>query len=163
MGADMLVSCFFEPIDKDFKPDWEGTSKYLEEQIKKWIKKDTVPACIDYMGEPEEAASTVRSALEEVKNAYEQGDHRELTSLEFPPYRVYLTGGMSWGDSPSEIFNSINTLNELNLLDKAGFNQVPNYKEIVDEMLKVKDILPLFMGLSQELDKEVSKRLSLET
>jgi hypothetical protein len=158
MGADMLVACFFEPFDKDFKPDWGRASKYLEEQIAMWIKKDKVPSGIDYLGEPEEAADAIRSHLKEVKDAYE-GGHRELTTLEFPPYRVYLTGGMSYGDSPSEIFNSINNLNELNLLDKAGFNEVPNYQGMVTSMLAVKSTLPLFMGLSTDLDELISKRL----
>lgn len=157
MGADMLVSCFSEPMDNEFKPDWDAARKWIEDQSAVWIKTDTLPREIDWMGDPEDAGKQLLGYLETVQQAYEAGS-RELTSLEFPPYRIHLTGGMSWGDDPSELFQPINILNELNLLDMCGFNTTLNYKKIVEKMLPiVEDHHPLLIGLDPDLDALLEK------
>jgi hypothetical protein len=32
--------------------------------------------------------------------------YRDVASFDFMGYTIYLTGGLSWGDSPTETFNT---------------------------------------------------------
>jgi hypothetical protein len=156
MGADLLIACFSEPMDKNFKPDWDKARTWIEEQSKVWIKTDTLPNEIDWMGEPEDAGKQLLGYLQQVEEAYDAG-RRDLCSLEFPPVRVHLTGGMSWGDDPSDIYQPINILNELGLLDMVGFNNIPNYKTMIEKILSVKEMHPLLIGLDNDLDAMLEK------
>lgn len=67
--------------------------------------------------------------LRELRSALEGDDGEPLQSVdysEFGDYRVYVTGGHSFGDSPTELFDVIALLNDSGALRKAGF-----YQEVV--------------------------------
>lgn len=153
MGADMLVACFYEPMDDIFIADWNKGHAFIDKLTDKQLLN------VEHLGED---SDTIKKALHDnlnsVKNAY-KGNDRELTILEFPPYKVYLTGGMSWGDSPTELFNDINDLEAIGALDEVGFNNVIDYKAIVKKILKQKTILPMLMSLDKDFDSLISRAL----
>ena len=66
---------------------------------------------------------------------------------------------MSWGDSPTELFNDINDLEAIGALDEVGFNNVIDYKAIVKKILKQKTILPMLMSLDKDFDSLISRAL----
>ena len=153
----MVIACFYEPMDNTFKPNWNKGHSYIDNLTDKQLTD------VEYLGEdPDDLSNTIKKALHDklnsVKDTYKGS--RELTTLEFPPYKVFLTGGVSWGDSPSDIFNDISDLDLVGVLEEVGFNNVIDYKKIVDKILKQKVVLPMIMSLDKDLDALISKTLS---
>ena len=144
MGADMLIACFSERIDFKAghayidKEDWVGR---LDEDI---VDEDFV--------------SDLHGKLKKIEDAYAD-KRRDCTFIEFAPYRIYLTGGESWGDSPTELFNDITDLENLGVLDECGFNQVIDYRRILNKILNLKKVLPGLLGLDEDLDEMISDKL----
>jgi hypothetical protein len=70
-------------------------------------------------------ASAVRAALsgvvDRVEHAISDGS-RELSTIEVPGWRIYLTGGQSWGDPPTELFEDFLDFDEAGLSAAAGFD-----------------------------------------
>ena len=58
--------------------------------------------------------------VDEFENAW-NGKDREAAGLEIGPYYSMLTGGMSWGDSPSELYECMNRLEAGGVLQAGGF------------------------------------------
>lgn len=60
--------------------------------------------------------------IEELKDFIE-GDSRDTTSFSVGEYNIYVTGGMSWGDSPSDTYDAINFLFNFpnSVWQEAGF------------------------------------------
>jgi len=148
MGADMLVACFSELIDENI--DFKAGHAYIDKED--WVGrlgKDIVD---------EGFVSNLHGQLKNIEDAC-MGKRRDCTYLEFAPYRIYLTGGESWGDSPTSLFNDINDLEELGVLDACGFNQVIDYQRILKKILKQKKVLPGLLGLDDDLDEMISDKL----
>lgn len=159
MGADMLVAYFYEINDKKIKPRWKKGFRFIQREYKKWVKQDSVPNAIDHLGFPDQARDYLTKALTEIQNGYE-GQRRDLNSITIEPYTIYITGGMSWGEEPTELFNFINDLNELEILEICGFNPVINYKGIVDSILKgLGKSLTLLIGLDTTLDDMLAAKM----
>ena len=75
---------------------------------------------------------------------------------------ILYTGGMSWGDSPSETFDLIADLEESGgIMEAIGFYQDDHdYKELLMKVLSLhKQICPTLLGLDPTLDKIVSDLL----
>jgi len=175
MGADMIIECFWEEINAKGlpvkKPDWKKGKAKIKELCSKWLADGELPSEVDFLAngdkflhrfeggvytiEDQVASVQVKliESLEEIKQAY-TGNHRELTSLEFRPYRVFITGGMSWGDSPSTLFNTLQTLTELEILEATGLNpNLPDTLAIVKKLVKSEELQPLLIGKDEDLDK----------
>jgi hypothetical protein len=154
MGADMCFSLFYEPSDMPFKPDWNKGFKAIDS----YIKAGKI-SHFDYISDdPKTLKSALYEKLTNVKNAYENGS-RELTELYLSPYKIYVTGGMSWGDAPSDLYTDINDLENIDILIDVGFNEVPDYQKIVENILSKKEILPLLMSINPVLDTLISKEM----
>jgi hypothetical protein len=97
--------------------------------------------------------------LDEVETAYRTYS-KELTYLEFMPYRVWITGGMNYGDSPTELYNTLMLLNSISVLEATGLNPtLPNHGKIVRKLVKRKDLQPLLIGVDSELDAILDKEM----
>jgi hypothetical protein len=147
MGADMLVEVL--SWDKDQKLDWEAGIKYLNGLDDEVIEKnEDLP--------PGSDKESILSSLKLVRQAVE-GDLREAVILHFGNLKILLTGGMSWGDSPSELYDDMYDMECIaGLFDAIGFNQDEfDYKSILMKVLKVlKDSkqLPVLLHLDKHLD-----------
>jgi len=75
--------------------------------------------------------------------------------------QMLLTGGMSWGDDPTDLCTSASALSDCpGLAEAIGFNQFEHdYKKMIDKILTVKEILPTIMHLDPDLDKLIEPRL----
>jgi hypothetical protein len=93
MGADMLIIGY--AIQRGREPDWDRAREAAEK--------------IDYEQESYVRSGTdleeVRGKLDELETAFTRGD-RELGILDLADLRLYVTGGMSWGDSPTELWSA---------------------------------------------------------
>ena len=58
-----------------------------------------------------------------VQEFFKSLGYRDMGSLTFKGYEIYLSGGMSFGDEPSDSYNTINKLNGLpkEILEAGGF------------------------------------------
>lgn len=152
----MLITWFIEPTIGSFKPNWKAGEDIINSYTQ-------TPPDADYLGDDlKEVKNILLSQLAEVKGAYEEGS-RELTDIVIGPYTIYVTGGMSWGDPPTDLFNYISILNTLFILDACGFNKVIDYKLILEKILTHKEVLPLLVGLNPDLDKMISSALSTKS
>lgn len=159
MGADMLVACFSEPCKGRFRPRWNEAKKAVKAAAVNWAKNG-LPNALDHM-EVDEACNHVIGCLDQLKEAYNGGcGSRELVYLEYPPHRVWLTGGVSWGDSPSEIYDVIYDLCGSGFLEAAGFNKIPDYQAMLTSILTVKKVLPALLGLDKDLDTLIALALA---
>jgi hypothetical protein len=86
---------------------------------------------------------------------------REITSLEFPPFRIFITGGISYGDSPSGLFNDLGMLTQLEVLEATGLNpSLPDTMAIVKKLSRSEELQPLLVNsknLSETRNKNVYK------
>ena len=163
MGADMLVACFSEIIGEEKSIDFKKGHAFIDTLAKKWKKTGKIPEDVECLGDTLAICTHVlHDYLDDIKTVYTD-QNREAVYLEYPPHRIYITGGMSWGDSPTNIYSSMNLLGELNVLNEVGFNILIDYKKILEKILESKVILPMIMGLDPDLDKMISSRLTLPT
>jgi len=131
MGMDLLLN--FVWADKDKEPDWDGARKYIEDL-----------SATDLQNHPEfefhlwtgaisdrediadlEAGASLRNHLLEchdaIKIAWDGDCDRATFNLNIGKYKVLVTGGDSWGDSPGEMFNQIQDWGNVEGLPKFGF------------------------------------------
>jgi hypothetical protein len=100
---------------------------------------------------------TLHKYLTQIELCY-VGPCGSLVSLEFFPYRVWITGGESWGDAPTDLYSPVEIMNKLLVLDAVGFNPVvPDYRKMLHTIIKDKDIQPLLLHTDTELDKLLEK------
>jgi len=144
MGADMLIQEL--SWDKTRKLDWEAGRSCLDSLTEDDFdgtgldKKDYLPKL---------------QALEVAA----KDTHREAVILQYGHLKVLLTGGISWGDSPSDLYNDINDLIELaqgKVLEAIGFDlDNHDYKSILMKVLgvmKESKQLPCLIHLDPQLD-----------
>ena len=84
---------------------------------------------------------------------------RDCTELDLFGHSIFIAGGISSGDSPSDTMDSIHRLEEHDILDKCGFNSDIglDYAGILSSILENKEALPLLMGKHTQLDKLINK------
>lgn len=136
MGADFIFWAITMPTDKN--PDWDAGIKFIhnDEHLSSIIKKSLL------------------SDLKEVKEAWE-GKRRDTDKWDLCHLTIMVSGGMSNGESPTDIGDKINDLSDAGVLEACGFDQdIVDYKSILYKVLKGnKEILPRLMGLDESLDK----------
>jgi hypothetical protein len=99
-------------------------------------------------------------SVEEATN----GNLRDATVLNFGSINLCITGGVSWGDSPGETYDSINMFNSdfRDVLDAVGLDlgeDLLDYRGILEKILRNKAVLPLLIGIDKNLDGMLEKKL----
>jgi hypothetical protein len=120
MGMDLLLN--FVWADKNIEPDWVGARKHIENLT-------TEEANDAYVGTGQadfytwdEYKEYLLRAHDIIFGAWLDGNYdRSTYTLDLGKYRVLVTGGDSWGDSPSEMFDYIQDWANVPGLDKFGF------------------------------------------
>jgi hypothetical protein len=175
MSGDFLIACFWEEMDEQHrpvkKPDWKKGHDSIDILCDDMEKKGVVDPDIEHLGEdgcgdPEdipEIRKTLHRYLKEVEHGYNSSTD-DLAYLEFPPYRVWITGGTAYGNNPTEIYPAIENLNQLTVLEEVGLNPpLLDYKNIINKIVKVKPLQPLLIGIDNELDSLLEKELRNDT
>lgn len=108
MGADMLITALV--IEQGSRPDFEAARAAIDALSPAQV--EFPDEFWDHDVETDEGLDAIRhelrDSLAEVKAALKWS--RELTSLELRGATVYLTGGLSNGDAPTELFEAITRL-----------------------------------------------------
>lgn len=105
----------------------------------------------------------MEAALEDVKEAV-AGNRRDCGSESIGGVDILVSGGMTWGDDPTDTYTSISKLEDCGgILEAVGFYpNIPDYRTMLERILTVKNALPELMGLDEELDKMIEPVLKEE-
>jgi hypothetical protein len=124
MGADLCLE--YVTIKQSKKPNWvKGLAaiKVLEKKYKK--DPEEFPVDEDTFG-PEvdgaEILDLLKSDFIELKEGIKKLQRRDLTRITVGPYYAYITGGMTWGADPTDLYGSINRLTTYGITKACGFN-----------------------------------------
>jgi len=115
MGADMLISFVY------FK---QGIN--LESIKKKMLEQADGPVIIaELLGKPEDGprslllqendeepktfAEMTKRFKDTINEVFNSLYYRDVTDFPFMGYTIYITGGLSWGDNPTETFNTFDS------------------------------------------------------
>ncbi len=122
MGADFLLATLV--IDKRRTPDFAAGQAAIER-----LCCDDVVDADELGGEPidEQGMAAIRRRVAEALDELECGlVSREVEWIEVRGATVYVTGGMSWGDSPTDLFETITRLRAVKgVLTAVGFEDEP--------------------------------------
>jgi hypothetical protein len=122
MGADLVVSCLAIRVDR--KPDWEAAHAWLKQNedkaIDAWLLHEEELTDRDPPARSE-IVELLHEAINEVANGLDGGS-RQISWVRFGDYRIYMTGGMTWGDDPTDEFGPWETFKCVpGLSEAAGF------------------------------------------
>lgn len=121
MGADMILSAV--SISKKKKPDFKKGEALIKKlamtPVEKWPKEFMER----YSDETDigPMVTTLRESLSELERAW-SGHHREAAWMHVCGRKLIVTGGLSWGDSPTELMNDIDNLLNSGVAQACGFS-----------------------------------------
>jgi hypothetical protein len=143
-------------ISRSTEPDWKVGHDLIDKLVKNW-EKNGLPDDIAWMNDPENAKEILHENLNTLEEAV-LGQRNDVSSLEFFGHDIYITGGMTWGDDPTDCYTAIETLSNLKIMEACGFNpELPDYEGILKEILEKKELIPLLMDINQELNKLIKE------
>lgn len=128
MGNDLLLAHL--SIKEGREPDWDAarrqiptlTDQQMEHGLFDWLGGET-PANDDGELDRDECINELNRLVDAVQEAV-GSEHRHLYAASFVPgWTTYVTGGDSWGDSPSEEFDLFNAFLNAGLAETAGFGR----------------------------------------
>jgi hypothetical protein len=124
MGADLLITALI--IERDRTPDFGAAHTAIDSISAEQV--EFPDEFWDHDPDTDVGLGAIREelhdSLAELEAALEW--NRELTSLELRGATVYLTGGLSNGDAPTELFETFSRLWAVpTVLAAAGFEVAP--------------------------------------
>ncbi len=114
MGADFLCYVIGMPIGEE--PRWHVSEKEMKEAAKRYKKSrdDDSPVT--------DVAEDLRHRIRELRDAWGGGYCREAAVFQRGHEKILVTGGMSWGDDPTDLSSTIQDLYDAELIDILGFD-----------------------------------------
>jgi hypothetical protein len=178
MSGDMLVESFYEELDEKhctvffagqpcerLKPDWPRGHQKINDLCNDMILNQKIDPDVMHLGDEglgeikdlPKVRKILHVYLEQIEQSY-TSQRGCLVCIEFFPYRVWITGGQSWGDAPTDLYYPVEAMNRLSVLDAVGFNPVlPNYRKMIHTIIKNKELQPLLLHTDPDLDKLLEK------
>lgn len=124
MGSDLCLE--YVTIKKSKKPDWAKGQAFLKAIEKKFkADPDNFKVDEDTFGpeaDGQEVIDLLKSDFIEFRNGIKKLQRRDLTCITVGPYYVYLTGGMTWGDDPTDLYSSFSRLTAYGITKACGFD-----------------------------------------
>lgn len=127
MGADLLLT--FAVIDEARSPVWSAAERRIaavsEKELEAWLGEVGEGEYADEHEPDRLAMDRVRRSLQEDLAAFRdgvEGNRRDMDWLAVRGARVWVTGGMSWGDEPSDLSAPLKRLHAAGVLAAAGFD-----------------------------------------
>jgi len=120
MGADLVVAYFGIKKEQDLQQAKEKMMSIVDE-----LSKEDFSDYFDSIYSDDIENIDLDEAREEAKEVIERTfetlDYRDVTSIEHKGDIIYLSGGMSWGDSPTDSYDLFRKFSSLpEKLLKAG-------------------------------------------
>lgn len=123
MGADLLLEAVWSRVDTEL--DYEAGKRVAQTLAEDAVQRlrEQAPYLDDSTAD--EVRERAADLVEEIKQGFDTASFaRDVFTLRSPDGRwwVHLTGGTSWGDSPSELFDALNDLSAVpEVLAAIGF------------------------------------------
>jgi hypothetical protein len=114
MGLDLLITA--TAIDQGRMPDWGAAGAAIAA-----LDASALDEFDDDFSGVDELQRRLRSDLEDMRAAFSEPVRRDATTLEVRGLVIYVAGGMSSGDPPSELYGSMRRLLRTDVLMAAGF------------------------------------------
>jgi hypothetical protein len=124
MGADLCLT--YVTIRRDKKPNWDAGQAAINRLDKKWkaaVKRDPdfVPDEDTFGGrDAEDIISDLKADLSDLKEGV-KGLRRDMTTIIVGIWDIYVTGGMSWGDDPTDLYAGLRRLYDAGIIKACGF------------------------------------------
>jgi hypothetical protein len=116
MGADFIFTTIIINEDKNIK-NLEGQllDKCRALTIKDFTDTDTsvIADTLDLDVTPKTLPNIIERFEDIIDDAFKAMDGREANYMTFMGYKIYLTGGLSWGDVPTDAFLCFDNFNSL--------------------------------------------------
>lgn len=122
MGRDLLLN--FVWADNDKEPDWAGARKHIENLTAEEADDAYVGTGQSEFYTWDEYKEYLLRAHDNVEAAWHGDYDRSTFVVNIGKYQVLVSGGDSWGDSPSTMFDYIQDWGNIPGLDKFGFYNV---------------------------------------
>lgn len=170
MGADLIMAWLIH--DKDISPNWDAGRAKLQEIAEHELKtdpnglydEDTSLEDVYVAGDgPEITLADSLESIDYLEEANKNGQ-RDFSSVTLGHFTMLMSGGISWGDDPTESFTHLDRMGRLpaEVLTEMGFytGNIPDYKEYLNKVLDLHpEILPTLPGLDPEFDGMIEARL----
>ena len=122
MGADFIGAIVWLPNDQ--KPDWKAGQQAIQKlasmPMSDW-PTDFVEFWADENEDTKKAADVLQRDLECVQEHWDDGG-RESGMVCVMGINILLTGGMSYGEAPTDLMDCINRLGSADVLEACGLN-----------------------------------------
>lgn len=118
MGEEFIAQIL--SMKKGKEPKWEEAKKYIRDNRKAITKKWNAEM------EDETEYNMVKRLIDDIdtlKRGWDTGN-RECIIFEHNGDKMLITGGLSWGDNPTETFGAISDLDRADILDILGFYDI---------------------------------------
>ena len=131
MSSFFAVTTVWIPLGTE--PDWDTADEYIEKlevnengvlNLDPLYEDSVYNELVADTPDPAERYRLVRNAIrkdvQELRRHMDEGS-REISWSEFNGWKVWITAGISHGDSPTDVMDTIMSLNSIGVLQAAGF------------------------------------------
>jgi hypothetical protein len=127
MGVDLLLNIVAIPLAQE--PDWSAADARIKAlRLDEFAAYFTYWSCdeelqAEQLADPDFLARTQEELLRDLNGFCKAvtGYHRELISFDFNSFRFFVTGGLSAGQVPTELYDPTSSLWSVGALAAAGF------------------------------------------
>lgn len=126
MGADLCISTVSFIGNMHFDKREKAMIEYVEKNIKNIDRSDLIELYDHLAGDdvPEDLKEIKKDILDLIEEFFDSIDGRDCMSINFPERTIIISGGMSWGDAPTDSYDTIYRFGLLPqpLLKAGGFD-----------------------------------------
>ncbi len=114
MGADFIFYLVGMPIGKE--PNWDLSPEEFAEAARRYQKTrgDDLPM--------PEVIQGLKEQVDILKTVWNGGFRRDVSLFNRGHEKLLITGGLSWGDNPTDMCSVFDDLYEAGLMDLLGFD-----------------------------------------
>jgi len=157
MGADFMFAATprFKPTPKRCREIKTFLREYPEDELLGIVDDYSILGLDD-----ESTPSEIRFAVYEAVLQAAEYDTRETSTLRMPgmDFEATITGGMSWGDPPTEAFDVIagleNFVDLWDLMQKFSAEDAPNKSDHLKEIDRLKKVCEDYAGICASYQRE---------
>ena len=148
--------------DKNMKPNWDAGHKAINDLEDKSERTDGMGRIESGSGEMVDI-DKLHTALNYLEHALNTGSD-ETSTIEVGHLNIIISGGPSYGEDPTQLYTEILKLDDagIEILQAVGYHQqqdLLDYKEILLKIITNKQILPLLIGIDENLDELITPRI----
>ncbi|GAH26348.1 unnamed protein product [marine sediment metagenome] len=111
MGANMIIATVSFPVDHSLEKEYEALVLFVKEMPVELIEEIYSEVYYEMFGEEEDFIEEARERITKtVDIGFKALTSRYSTDFRICDRTVYCSGGLSWGDAPTEAYEQITAL-----------------------------------------------------